>query len=106
MMFTNLIYRKIKNYYLTFVRRRAMMVKIESEGENMNNDREMALLRRLGNVNTALANPMLTPWARGHWNLTRTILQRRLSDIRVINSASSSNGRTMDFDSINRGSNP
>ena len=84
-----------------------MMVKIvRSEKEIMDIYQEMALLRNLGNVSETLEKPNLTPWARNHWALTRTILQRQLSQMRAIKNISSSNGRTMDFDSINRGSNP
>ena len=72
----------------------------------MNIYQEMALLRNLGNVSETLEKPNLTPWARNHWNLTRNILKRKLLQMRAFNNASSSNGRTMDFDSINRGSNP
>ena len=92
---------------MTLFDRRVMMVKIErSEKEIMDIYQEMALLRNLGNVSEILKKPNLTPWAINHWNLTRTVLQRRLSQMRAINNAPSSNGRTMDFDSINRGSNP
>ncbi len=108
MMFIRLIYRKVlRCFNLPFADRRAMMVKIE-RGENqiMNIYQEMALLRNLGNVSETLEKPNLTPWARNHWTLTKTILQRKLSRMRVINNASSSNGRTMNFDFINRGSNP
>ena len=84
-----------------------MMVKIErSEKEIMDIYQEMTLLRNLGNVSEILKKPNLTPWARNHWSLTKTILQRKLSQMRAIKNISSSNGRTMDFDSINRGSNP
>ena len=101
MMFTRRIYRRILRYFrLTPFDRRAMMVKIErSEKEIMDIYQEMALLRNLGNVSETLEKPNLTPWARNHWNLTRTVLQRRLSRMRAINDAYSSNGRTMDFDS-------
>jgi len=108
MMFIRRIYRKILKYFrLTLFDRRVMMVKIErSEKEIMDIYQEMTLLRNLGNVSKILEKPNLTPWAKNHWSLTKTILQRRLSQMRAINNASSSNGRTMNFDFINRGSNP
>ncbi len=107
-MFIKQIYRKILKYFrLTRFDRRVMMVKIErSEKEIMDIYQEMTLLRNLGNVSEILEKPNLTPWARSHWSLTKTILQRKLSQMRAINNVFSSNGRTMDFDSINRGSNP